>query len=321
MLLRTLVPLGALVLVTGCAQGSTGPSTSTLPTTNGPTASGVVSASVRGGPLGIAVRDGRTWVTLLDEKAVLTPSGMRMPLGGIPLRITDSAGGLWVSLFDTGEVVNLDADGKVRMRVSLGDGAEPEGLAAVGSQLWVVDQAGSRVVLLDARTGKKLDEVPVPAGPRLAAVGSSDLWVTSYEDGAVTGIDLRTRRIDVSRDAVCKGPQGIAEAGSRVYVACTVDDSVVVLDPTTLEELTGYRLQYADAVAVGGSTVYVVGQKGPGVLALDAATSDVVAAGTLDDTDPVSRSNVAAVVAPEGLVVTHPEAGEVFTAPVPLSTD
>jgi sugar lactone lactonase YvrE len=317
---RALALVAAVLVVAGCSQSSADPPTTTLPTTNGPTASGATSTQVRGGPLGVAVRDGRTWVTLLDERAVLTPSGMRVPLGGVPLRITDSAGGLWVSLFDTGEVVNLDDDGQVRLRVSLGEGAEPEGLASVGSQLWVVDQAGSRVVLLDARNGKKLGQVSVPAGPRLAAVGSTDLWVTSYDDGAVTGIDLRTRRIDVTRDGVCQGPQGIGESGPYLYVACTLDDSVVVLDPTTLEQTGGYRLQYADAVVVDRSGVYIVGQKGPGVLVLDPATGDVVASGTLDDTRPVNRSNVAAAVAPDGLVVTHPEAGEVFTAPVPFTT-
>jgi sugar lactone lactonase YvrE len=316
---RALALVGC-VLVAGCAQTSADPPTSSLPTTNGPTASGATSTAVRGGPLGVAVRDGRVWVTLLDEKAVLTPEGTRVPLGGVPLRITDSAGGLWVSLFDTGEVVNLGDDGTVRQRVSLGQGAEPEGLAAVGSQLWVVDQAGSRVVLLDARSGKQLDEVEVPAGPRLAAVGAADLWVTSYDDGAVTGIDLRTRRVDVSREGVCRGPQGIGEAGTSLYVACTLEDAVVVLDPTTLEQTGGFRLPYADAVVVDGADVYVVGQKGPGVLAIDASTGAVVTAATLDDTGPVNRSNVGAAVAPDGLVVTHPEAGEVLTAPLPLTT-
>ena len=42
--------------------------------------------------------------------------------------------------------------------------------------------------------------------------------------------------LDVQRSKkVCSGPQGMAEAAGKLWVACTFSDEVVALDPVTLE--------------------------------------------------------------------------------------
>jgi hypothetical protein len=101
-----------------------------------------------------------------------------------------------------------------------------------------------------------------------------------------------------------------------VWVACTVSGVVVGLDAATLEPAFEIDLTDADAVVANGDTVYAVGQSGPTVIAIDAATGEVRDSVILDTAFAVNE-NVGAAVVGDKLVVTHPDAQKIYTLPLP----
>ena len=268
---------------------------------------------LKGGPVGVAGVGGVPWFVLVAAGAV-DADGKRVPVGDAPLRIVDTPAGVWVSVINDGAVVRIDpATEQVDQRVVLDpEGSEPEGLAWDGESLWVVDQAGDRVVQLD-EDGTVLGEQPAGQAPRLVAAGDSGVWVANYGGTSVTRIaDGAAETVPV---VGCIGAQGVVEAAGHVFVSCTMAHKVVVLDAESLEVVDEIAdVTDADAVVTDGTTVYVVGQSGPTVWAIDAATQEVTSVTRLGDTGATAE-NVGAAIVGTDLVVTHPDVGY-FTLPL-----
>ena len=221
-----------------------------------------------------------------------------------------------MSVIGDGTLVRIDpATGEVDREVRLTPrDSQPEGLAFDGSTLWVVDQAGDRVLPVDPFTGRAGPAVATGHEPRLATAGPSGVYVGNYTAGSVTRVvDGR----GTTRNAgSCLSPQGLAEAGGTLWVACTVDGQVVGLDARTLKPVVELPdLPYADAVVTGGGAVYVVGQEGPTVWTIDPATREVISELVLGDA-PSTRENVGAALVGSTLVVTHPETRQVYEVPL-----
>jgi streptogramin lyase len=273
-------------------------------------------AELGSGAVGVADVGGEAWLVQPDAGTVLPDGGDPIDVGRAPLRIVSTPGGVWVSVIRDGTVVRIDPDtGEVDKTVRLDPrGSEPEGLAWDGTSLWVVDQAHGRVVRLGPG-GALLGEVVTDDAPRLVAAGDSGVWVANYGGKSVSRI-----RGDRARTAAltgCVGPQGIAEAAGKVWVSCTLNGAVVVLDADTLEQVTEIPdVPDADAVVADGDTVYVVGQAGPTIWVVDAASDEVRDSIVLDDA-PTTSENVGAAVVGADLVVTHPDVRKVYTMPLP----
>lgn len=318
--MRAAVTLTVLVcLLAGCGGDDDGDGSADAPKESpglAVSASDVTATEVDGGPVGVAEVGGEAWTVLVDEGEVLAADGTRIPVGEAPLRIADSPAGVWVSVIGEGKLVRIDpAKGKVVQTVRLEpEGSEPEGLAWDGTSLWVVDQAGSRVVQYDPE-GVELRSVGVGEAPRLVAAGESGIWVTNYLEGSVTlvaGDDVTTTDL-----GDCVGPQGVAETTGLVYVACTGNSLVVALDVETGELVaTLGSVADADAVVASGDKVYVVGQSGPTVYSIDAASGELIGSATLADA-PRTGENVGAAVVGDELVVTHPDVRTVYSLPLP----
>jgi len=195
-------------------------------------------------------------------------------------------------------------------------GSEPEGLAYDGDSVWVVDQAGDRVLPLDPATGRFGAAVDVGIGPRLVTAGADGVYVSSFVAGSVTRVVHGT---PTTRDAApCLTPQGLAEAAGVVWVACTSDGQVVGLDALTLERVADLPdLPSADAVVADGDTVYVVGQLGPTVWTIDARTRAVTHTLVLDG-HPRTTENVDAALVGDRLWVSHPEGRRLYDVPLRL---
>ena len=268
------------------------------------------------GAVGVADVDGSAWLVQPEAGTVLPGDGDPVEVGEAPLRIVDTPDGAWVSVIGDGTVVRIDpASGEVDITVRLEPGgSEPEGLAWDGTHLWVVDQAGGRVLELDP-DGSVVDSFATDDEPRLVAAGDSGVWVANYGGTSVTRVaGGRVRTVHLSS---CVGPQGIAEVAGRVWVSCTLSGKAIALDARSMKqvaEVTG--LPDADAVLANGDAVYVVGQSGPTVYVIDAATGELRDTVRLDDAPPTSE-NVGAALVGSDLVVTHPDVRQVYTLPAP----
>ena len=221
-----------------------------------------------------------------------------------------------MSVIGDGTIVRIDpATGKIDQTVTFTPkGSEPEGLAWDGKSLWVVDQAHDRVLQLDG-DGKLLDEFKTDDGPRLVATGRNGTWVTNY--GASSLSRIRDGKVTTASVPACVGPQGVVEAAGRVWVACTLSGKAVGLSARTLRpQVTLEIVPDADAVAAAGDKVYVVGQSGPTVYVVDAASGILTDVIKLDDAVPTTE-NVGVAVVGDSLVITHPDVQRIYTLPLP----
>ncbi len=332
------VAVGCLVLGSGCSgadspgatSSSSTPSASQSPTaspTESPTTSptespappaGVEVTELAEGPVGLAAVDRTLWAALPRAGTVLGAGDRQTQVGSLPLRLVATPDGLWVSVIGDGSLVRVDPDsGEVDLRVRLKPRtAEPEGLAYADGTLWVVDQAGDRVLALDPASGTVRDEYPTGHEPRLVTAGRSGVFIGDYSGGSVSRV--ADGRATTRNAGSCLSPQGLAEAAGVVWVACTVDGQVVGLDAKTLKPLVELPdLEYADAVVADGDTVYVVGQQGPTVWTIDAASREVTGELVLGDA-PATTENVDAVLVRGSLVVSHPETRRLYDVPLRL---
>ncbi|MGD9961252.1 hypothetical protein [Nocardioides sp.] len=268
------------------------------------------------GPVGVAAVGGEAWSVLTEDGEVRMADDQRIAVGEAPLRLVDTPAGVWVSVIGEGRLVRIDPrSGKVDLRVRLRPaGSEPEGLAYDGQSVWVVDQAGDRVLPMDPRSGRFGPAVSVGIAPRLVSSGPSGVWVSNYDGGSVSRVrDGRVRTEDL---AACASPQGLAEAGAVIWVACTDEDRVLGLDAQTLAVVATFDgLDAADAVVADGDTVFAVGQAGPTVWRIDAGQRTVGKKVVLDEIG-TTRENVGAAVVAGHLVVTHPESRRIYALPL-----
>ncbi|HEU5036024.1 MAG TPA: hypothetical protein VFT70_03385 [Nocardioides sp.] len=308
--MRRLLPVAAaavVLLLAGCGGSDDG----LQPDPHAPEVT-----SLDSGAVGVADVGGETWLVQPEAGAVLPGDGDPIEVGEAPLRIVSTPDGAWVSVIRDGTVARIDPDTReidttVRLKPA---GSEPEGLAWDGEHLWVVDQAGGRLLELDA-DGTVVDSFATDDEPRLVAAGKTGVWVANYGGTSVSRVaDGKVRTVPLTS---CVGPQGIAEVAGRVWVSCTLSGKAVALDARTMKQVAEVPdLPDADAVVGHDDTVYVVGQSGPTVYVLDATTGDLRETVRLDDAPPTSE-NVGAAVVGGDLVVTHPDVRRVYTLPLP----
>ena len=149
----------------------------------------------------------------------------------------------------------------------------------------------------------------------MTAAGPSGIWVTNYVEGSLSLV-ADGQGITVSLPG-CTGPQGVAELAGKVWVACTVTGNVIAIGRRVRESSTTIEdVPDADAVVAHEDTVYVVGQSGPTVYAIDAATGEIRDEVVLGDAAK-TQENVGAAVVGDQLVVTHPDAQTIYTLPLP----
>lgn len=300
----------SLVVLSGCSgDGSEGSDGAADPDTPQVT-------ELEDGPVGVAEVDGAAWTTLVRGGAVRTGDEQLIEVGELPLRLVATPSGVWVSVIGDGTVVQIDpGTGEVLQTVRIKPkGSEPEGLAWDGESLWVVDQAGGRVLQLDS-DGAELASYRTDDEPRLVAAGETGVWVSNYGGSSVSRV--RDGKVTTRPLPGCTGPQGIAEAAGKVWVSCTLSGKVVVLDAGTMRQVGEIAdVPDADAVVVGEDRVYVVGQSGPTVYVIDPETAELADTVALDDAPPTSE-NVGAAVVGNDLVVTHPDVRRIYTLPLP----
>lgn len=324
-----------LALVSGCSgssddpdasssTSSPSPSPSLLPTPTFPgPPDGVTVTEVDGGPVGLAAVGDEVWAALITSGEVLAGDGPRVPVGDAPLRLVSTPDGVWVSVISDGKIVRIDPrSGGVDLTVELKPaGSEPEGLAYADGVLWVVDQANDRVLPVDPATGHVGDAVPVGDAPRLAAVGTRGVWVSVYGAGAIALVQPGSGLPYIAPSKTlgqCITPQGLAEAGGVLWVACTVESRVVGVDVDTMKVVAVFDgIGSADAVVARGDTAYVVGQQGPTVWAIDAKERSIGDPLVLDELGGVSE-NVDGALVGDSLVVSHPTGGRLYDVPLSL---
>jgi len=158
----------------------------------------------------LALGGGSLWVSEVAPSAVtrwsLRTHGLirRYELAPLefPVEITFGDGAAWVSLFESDELLRIDAATGTTSRIAVGPGTTNPVLG-FGS-VWVSSTSQGTVWRIDSfseRVERVIDVSGVPFG---LAVGAGSVWVTDYCHGAVARIDPKTNQI-VARIEVGSG--------------------------------------------------------------------------------------------------------------------
>jgi outer membrane protein assembly factor BamB len=148
-----------------------------------------------------------------------------------------------------------DPHARAQVRV----GGAPVAVATGAGGVWVVDNAGSRVIELDPSGARPVGKpIAVGAGPEAIAVGEDYVWVASG-DGAVTRIDPKTQETRRAPVRIAD-PGGIAAGDGAVWVTSRAKGTVTRLDPRSLKAV-------GSAIPVGSEPADVVVGAGAGWVA------------------------------------------------------
>lgn len=173
----------------------------TVRTVPAPPPAQVGSLVLSGTPGAVAVGEGAVWVIdgsggrlLQVDPAGLSRRRPAIEVGSAASAVATGAGAIWVTR-GTGEVVRVDPRTRevtpLPVRV-----ADPVGLAAGRSGVWVASRADDTVVRLDPRDGAPSGPpIPVGDGPSDVALGFGSVWVANALDGTVSRIDAGSGRV------------------------------------------------------------------------------------------------------------------------------
>ena len=199
-------------------------------------------------------------------------------------------------------VVRANASASIPTRTGLVAGTI--GMADLGQmvagygRLWVVDQpywvvAGTygnlpaRLLTIDMRTRRVVGK-PIQVGRGASvAVGSGSVWVANFDDGTVSRIDPKTRRVvaTVSIAADHIGPLGVGHG--KVWVLRQDFDrakhggQLIRIDPATNRvigrTIVGKNVCGYFSLTIGRDAVWVTGDAQPSILRIDPVTGQILA--------------------------------------------
>jgi hypothetical protein len=139
---------------------------------------------------------GYLWLALARKRKVLRipHDGTEPEVGGWlnapATEITYGAGSLWASVREEDAVAQIDPG--TRTTVTRAVGNNPGQIAVMRNRVFVASNLTDKVVVLSARSGKKVGEpLDVPANPHAVEAGGRHVWVAGLGANTLTKIDYR----------------------------------------------------------------------------------------------------------------------------------
>ena len=233
-------------------------------------------------PLRLAVGPRTVWVTSAAEgtltgvdpqtRAVVSKLRVGKGVSGV----TIGAGSVWVSNPRTGTVLRLDTDGKVTARLHLG--GSPGAIVSGGGRIWVADEDGAGVTVIDGPKARVIRRDLAPhAAPLRLAVGAGGLWASSASTGTVRRIDLGTLAVGPPILAG-RGPAGVTVGHGLVWVANSRSATVTRVDPST-HSILGDPIPVGEqpgGIDAGTEAVWVASAADNSVVRLDLTSGDPI---------------------------------------------
>ncbi len=159
--------------------------------------------------------------------------GRAISVGRSPVGIAVGQGRVWVTGSDVGTLSSIDPDtGAVRREANL-EGEDPNSVAVdPNGYVWVaLLKEKGEVAWVDPRGHKVVDQRFVGSKPNTIAVGLGAAWVANSGDESVSRIDLRTPHDVTTIEGTGRHASGIAVGLGAVWVACSGSRTIVRIDP------------------------------------------------------------------------------------------
>jgi streptogramin lyase len=135
--------------------------------------------------------------------------------GKAPCGIDARAGSIWVSVYETGRLLQLD-DRRGSLETEVDVGPWPCRVAVGPAAVWVLRDRPGELVRISRSTGS-IERTSVGSEAFDLALTGGSVWTTSYDHGLVAQLDAATMQpIRVYRDG--PKPAGIVPCGGRIWV-------------------------------------------------------------------------------------------------------
>jgi YVTN family beta-propeller protein len=197
-------------------------------------------------------------------------------LDGAPSAIVHAGGAIWAAEGDSDAVVRIDPDDRRVTQTVRGVGRNPQALAALGEDLWVVAFREKVVTRVDITTAQAGHKIRVGTDPVAVAAGPGGVWVANSGDNTVVRIDPATEYVDAPI-FVGDGPNALALDGSTLWVANGRSGTVSQIDTRTGERTAAdIRVDAGPAaLAVTETDVWVANEGGQSVSRIARSTGRV----------------------------------------------
>jgi streptogramin lyase len=244
-----------------------------------------VSAPVRIGapPLHVAAGPKAAWVTSTPDGTLtrLNPNtgervGRPIDLGGPGSGVAVGSRWIWVTVPRRGEVLRVDSrTGKVADPIEVGGAPAAIALTKQPNLVWVADEDGRGVAVIDAETGAvRRPHLPPHTAPLRLAAGAGGVWTSIATTGRIRRIDPASLTVGAAK-LIGRGPAGITVGHGFVWVANARAGEVTKYDPShnTVEPIeVGGRPGGIDA---GTNTIWVANRADDTVTRIDIASAEV----------------------------------------------
>lgn len=177
----------------------------------------------------------------------------------------------------------------IPLSVKSAEGSYPVGVAvnAIGTRVYVSNNGGNTVSVIDAVTNTLIKTIPVGSGtvdarPFSLAVSprGTQVYVANSGSKNVSVIDTGSNTV-IATPSVGNTPTGVAinQAGTHVYVTNQADDTISLIDTSTLKATESVQLPVGSkpyGVSVSGARVFVTNSGTSSVTVIDTGVKPYV---------------------------------------------
>jgi len=189
-------------------------------------------------PGDVAIGESGVWVTLPDRGEVveIDPDTRSIrdtiPVGADPSGIAIGAGSVWVSNGGSSTVSRISPDTNKVVGKDIPSPGGPAGIAVGQGGVWVANSINDSVSHIDPETGEVLATIGVGDQPVDLVLDEQGLWVANAASGTVTLVDTELDKAALSVQ-VGRGPLAIAAGLDGIWVGNSLDGTVSRIDPGT----------------------------------------------------------------------------------------
>jgi virginiamycin B lyase len=188
--------------------------------------------------------------------------------GGIAV----GAGSVWMIIDEQGTLARIDpVSGSVVATAHLPPGSYNPVFS--DGRIWVTRADGAELTIVDAKTTKVLDHVPIGPHPRFATAGGGAVWALNQGDGSLSRIDVGGKRPVDTVQLQTPGAGGdIAYGDGRVWTTMR-KTPITAIDGARAVVLCQWKGAGGDAIGVGHGAIWLTDLSAGTVLRI--ALSDI----------------------------------------------